>query len=289
VRLQTKVFTRWINQKFQSANRPERIDNVLTGFGDGIIFGAFLEALSETPCKAKWNKKKIRVAHVDNINMSLEFAKTLGVQVKNFPGATDFIDGQERPVLGFVWACILKFMKFGDDDDASSLNAKDALLMWVANRTVGYNGVKVEKFPHSFRDGLALCALIHSSRPALLNYDSLKPGDQAIEASFDGAEKYFEMEKFVTVEEFKRFDEISMVVYISDYYYGMARERKKDRAARRISKVVKFTNHHTTNNSAAPSPTTRQQKNNNNNNKRTTTTKEQQQQKNNNRPCPKPT
>lgn len=107
---------------------------MLTGFGDGIVFGAFLEALSETTCNAKWNKNpKLRVSHVDNINMALEFAKSLGVQVKNFPQATDFLDGQERPVLGFVWACILKFLKFGDDDD-DSLNAKDALLMWVQNK-----------------------------------------------------------------------------------------------------------------------------------------------------------
>jgi hypothetical protein len=240
VALQTKVFTRWINQKFMSANRPERIENVLTGFGDGKIFGAFLEALSETKMTAKWNKGKMRVAHVDNINMSLEYAKKLGINVKNFPQATDFIDGQERPVLGFVWACILKFLKFGDDAD-ESLSAKDALLMWVANRTAGYEGVKVESFPKSFKDGLALSALIHSGRPGCITYDGLQPGDQAIEAAFDGAEKYFEMEKFITVEEFKKFDEISMVVYVSDYYYGMARERKKDRAARRISQVVKFT------------------------------------------------
>jgi hypothetical protein len=240
VALQTKVFTRWINQKFQSANRPERIENVLTGFGDGKIFGAFLEALSEAKCDAKWNKNSLRVSHVDNVNMALDFAKKLGVVVKNFPQATDFIDGQERPVLGFVWACILKFLKFGDDAD-ESLNAKDALLLWVANKTAGYKGVTIEKFPNSFKDGLALCALIHSSRPGLVDYDSLEGGDKAIEAAFDGAEKYFQMEKFVTVDEFKRFDEVSMVVYVSDYYYGMARERKKDRAARRIEKVAKFT------------------------------------------------
>ena len=114
-------------------------------------------------------------------------------------------------------------------------------LLQVKNKTAGYKGVEIEKFPNSFKDGLALCALIHSNRPSLVPYDSLEGGDGAIEAAFDGAEKYFEMEKFVTVDEFKRFDEVSMVVYVSDYYYGMARERKKDRAARRIEKVVKFT------------------------------------------------
>eukprot|EP00211_Chloroparvula_japonica_P004956 CAMPEP_0119119142 /NCGR_PEP_ID=MMETSP1310-20130426/760_1 /TAXON_ID=464262 /ORGANISM="Genus nov. species nov., Strain RCC2339" /LENGTH=856 /DNA_ID=CAMNT_0007108559 /DNA_START=117 /DNA_END=2684 /DNA_ORIENTATION=+ len=242
VTLQTKVFTRWINQKFQSAGRAERIDNVLTGFGDGRVFGAFLEALSEQKCGAKWNKNpRMRVTHVDNINMALKFAQQLGVKVKNFPAAADFLDGETRPVLGFVWACILKFLKFGDDDDAEKLNAKDALLMWVQNKVAGY-GLAVEKFPNSFKDGKVLCALIHANRPQLMpGYEGLAAGDEAIAAMFDGAEKYFELEKYITVDEFKRFDEVSMVVYVSDFYYGIAREKKKDRAARRIGKVVKFT------------------------------------------------
>ncbi len=36
----------------------------------------------------------------------------------------------------------------------------------------------------------------------------------------------------------------SMVVYISDYYYGIAEQRKMDLAARRIGKVIELTIDH---------------------------------------------
>jgi len=90
---------------------------------------------------------------------------------------------------------MLKFLKFGDDtgtslslslslslargtDDpiaADSLNAKDALLLWVQNKTAGYPNLKIENFKKSFKDGLALCAIIHKHRPTLIDYESLSP------------------------------------------------------------------------------------------------------------------
>lgn len=49
-----------------------------------------------------------------------------------------------------------------------------------AVQTAGYNGVNIEKFPNSFKDGLALCALIHSCRPQLIDFDSAQAGDKCV-------------------------------------------------------------------------------------------------------------
>lgn len=47
--------------------------------------------------------------------------------------------------------------------------------MWVQNKTQGYKGVSVENFGKDFRDGMALCALVHKHRPKLIDFDSLNP------------------------------------------------------------------------------------------------------------------
>uniref|UniRef100_A0A8C4VGP2 Molecule interacting with CasL protein 1 n=1 Tax=Gopherus evgoodei TaxID=1825980 RepID=A0A8C4VGP2_9SAUR len=51
--------------------------------------------------------------------------------------------------------------------------AYEELLSWCQTHTAGYRGVMVTDFTHSWKSGLALCALIHRFRPNLLDFNSL--------------------------------------------------------------------------------------------------------------------
>eukprot|EP01090_Pellita_catalonica_P017064 TRINITY_DN5077_c0_g1_i2.p1 TRINITY_DN5077_c0_g1~~TRINITY_DN5077_c0_g1_i2.p1 ORF type:complete len:1314 (-),score=365.62 TRINITY_DN5077_c0_g1_i2:124-3771(-) len=131
-------------------------------------------------------------------------------------------------------------MKIGDDED--TLSAKDALLLWAQNQVGQYNGVSLTSYK-DFKNGLALCALIHKNRPKLVNFDELKAGDSLknLDVAQKAAEKYFFLEQYLTPTDITVLDENSMVVYVSEYYYGIAEMRKIDLAARRIGKVVTYT------------------------------------------------
>jgi hypothetical protein len=91
--------------------------------------------------------------------------------------------------------------------------------------------------------GLALCAIIHKHRPHLIDWDKLPKDDKraCLQAAIDAAFEYFGLEKYLTPDDIPRLDENSMLIYISEYYYGIGQQRKLDLAANRIAKLIKTT------------------------------------------------
>lgn len=241
LRLQRVIFSRWVRQKLLRSGLE--VTDVVKDAGDGSLLIKLIEALSERKYTGKALKpSNQRVQKIDNLNAALKFVWDSGVEMKIKPQAENFVDGDVRGVLGLVWACMLKFLRIGDPADEQALNFKDALLLWVQNKTASY-GIKVDGWKNGFKDGLALCAIINKHRPQLLNYEALDKSDPitTLQAAMDAAEKYFQLEKYLTPSDIQKLDENSLVVYVSEYYYGIAEQRKLDLAARRVGKVIKLT------------------------------------------------
>jgi hypothetical protein len=53
--------------------------------------------------------------------------------------------------------------------------AKEEILKWCQTTTKGYKNVKVADFTSSFKDGYALCSIIHKFQPELVKLDDLNP------------------------------------------------------------------------------------------------------------------
>jgi len=243
-KLQRRIFSRWVNQKLAKVN--VQCKDVVTDIGDGLLLIKLIEVLSEKTCTEKYDKTpKAKPQKLDNCANALKFAYSTGLEMKLKPSPENLVDGDATNVLGLIWAIVLRFTKIGDDDEAK-LNAKDALLMWIKNQVAGYQNVNVDSFKKGFENGLALCALIHKHKPKLIgDFNALSPSEKTknIQLAMDAAEKYFQLEKYLTPEEFLQLDENSMVIYVADYYYGIAEQHKLEVAARQVSKLIKFTEH----------------------------------------------
>eukprot|EP01086_Lenisia_limosa_P003346 TRINITY_DN1774_c0_g1_i1.p1 TRINITY_DN1774_c0_g1~~TRINITY_DN1774_c0_g1_i1.p1 ORF type:complete len:923 (+),score=445.91 TRINITY_DN1774_c0_g1_i1:202-2970(+) len=201
-----------------------------------------MSVLSEKPAP-KYNKNPKMKPHViDNICIALDFVwSVIGKNAMKIPPqAEDLFDKNARAIVALVWTIMQRFIKLGDDEDV--MTPKETLLMWLKQKTQGYEGVAIENLTSSFDNGKALCALIHRHRPALIDYDALtNDGVKNVEIAMEAAVKYFEHDKFITAEEFMTLDEKLMTVYIVEYYMGIAEMRKLDLAAKSIHKVVVFT------------------------------------------------
>jgi hypothetical protein len=70
-------------------------------------------------------------------------------------------------------------------------STENALLSWCRHVTKYYSNINITNFSTSFKDGLALCAILDRYYPSLINYNSLSK-DRPIEnlnLAFDVSKK----------------------------------------------------------------------------------------------------
>ncbi|XP_034033095.1 protein-methionine sulfoxide oxidase mical2b isoform X3 [Thalassophryne amazonica] len=97
------------------------------------------------------------------------------------------------------------------------------LLTWCQKQTQGYRGVDVTNLTSSWKNGLALCALIHRQRPELIDFDSFNEEDVSRnnQLAFDIAEREFGIQPVTTGKEMAAEvepDKLLMVLYLSKFY-----------------------------------------------------------------------
>jgi spectrin beta, non-erythrocytic 1/4/5 len=244
LRLQRKLFSRWVSQKLSGTD--VQIEDCVNDLSDGIALVKLIEVLSGAKFSGKLNTKaKFKAHKVDNLSQALAFVWDSNVEMKLRPSPENMYDQEEKPILGMIWAIMMKFMRFDDGDEdgsTSNMTAKDALQMWC-NSQLKSHGIEIHNMKTDFANGMALCALVHKHRPKLIDFDSLDPNDSKtnLQTAFDAAEKFFGLEQYLTTDDITQMDEKSMVVYVSEYYYGIAAARKIDAAVRRIHKLIQYT------------------------------------------------
>uniref|UniRef100_A0A672YTK8 F-actin monooxygenase n=1 Tax=Sphaeramia orbicularis TaxID=375764 RepID=A0A672YTK8_9TELE len=114
--------------------------------------------------------------------------------------------------------------KHAEQCNVNSFCHSNKLLNWCQEQTRGYRDVSVNDLTTSWKNGLALCALIHSYRPDLIDFESLDKAavEENTQLAFDVAEREFGISPLMTVEEMLSVgepDSLSMVMYLSQFYH----------------------------------------------------------------------
>jgi len=237
--MQIKTFTKWCNMHL--AKKGDSIEDVTTGFRDGVKLVELLEVIGEATIKCN-KKPRMRLHQIENLNRALAFIKERGVNLVSI-GSEDICDGNVTLTLGMIWTIILRFAI--SDLSEEGLSAKQGLLLWCQKKTKGYRDVDVKDFQDSFKDGLAFCALIHKHRPDLLDYDKLSKDNprENLDLAFDVAEKNLGVPKLLDTEDMlslPRPDERSVMTYCAALYKVFSQYDKVEMAGQRIGKFVSF-------------------------------------------------
>jgi spectrin beta len=125
-------------------------------------------------------------------------------------------------------------------------SAKDALLLWCQIKTADYQNVNVCNFTTSWRDGLALNALIHKHKPELINYAQLNKNNPLYNlnnaftvAQRLGISRLLEPEDvYVDVP-----DEKIIMTYVVTLYHYFSKMKDDQVQGKRIAKVISSAMH----------------------------------------------
>uniref|UniRef100_A0A8B9KGD9 Actinin alpha 3 n=1 Tax=Astyanax mexicanus TaxID=7994 RepID=A0A8B9KGD9_ASTMX len=218
---QRKTFTAWCNSHLRKAGT--QIENIEEDFRNGLKLMLLLEVISGERLP-KPDKGKMRFHKIANVNKALDFICSKGVKLVSI-GAEEIVDGNVKMTLGMIWTIILRFAI--QDISVEETSAKEGLLLWCQRKTAPYRNVNVQNFHISWKDGLALCALIHRHRPDLIDYSKLRKDDPIgnLNTAFEVAEKFLDIPKMLDADDIvntPKPDEKAIMTYVSCFYHAFA-------------------------------------------------------------------
>ncbi|CAG5084574.1 Similar to Mical: [F-actin]-monooxygenase Mical (Drosophila melanogaster) [Cotesia congregata] len=99
----------------------------------------------------------------------------------------------------------------------------DTLLHWLQKQVALYDTVKITDMTSSFKDGMAICAIVHRYRPDLIDFNSLKSDDveKNNQLAYDVLEKELGISPIMTGEEMAQCDvpdKLAMFSYLTQIY-----------------------------------------------------------------------
>lgn len=222
------------------------IHDLFKDLEDGKRLIKLLEIISGEKL-GKPNQGRLKVHKIENVNKALSFIQTK-VKLESI-GAEDIVAGTPNLILGLIWTIILRFqiqdIEFEvEDESKEKRSAKEALLLWCQRKTAGYPGVKVSDFSTSWRNGLAFNALVHSQRPDLFDFNSLKPHEHIfnLNHAFEMAQRNLGISGLLDSEDIDvdRPDEKSVITYVSSFYHTFAKMKNEAVGGKRVGKIIGF-------------------------------------------------
>ncbi|KAJ4454393.1 putative Alpha-actinin A [Paratrimastix pyriformis] len=236
---QKRAFTGWMNIQLAKRNIAP-VNDIFTDLEDGVALCQLAEIILD--CKIKYTpRERIKMVYpkLENINFALQEMKK-----KVFVSAepAQIRSGDPRMILGMLWTLILRIQV--SEVSIEQKTAKEGLLLWCQRKTAGYRDVAVRDFTNSWKDGLALCALIHKHYPALIPFDTLTKANAVdnLNMAFEVALREWNIPKMLDANEMVQApDELSVVTYLTQFFHAFSKSAQSEVASRRVTKLVELT------------------------------------------------
>ncbi|OQR72974.1 dystrophin-like [Tropilaelaps mercedesae] len=219
--VQTKAFTKWINQRLvQGGHEP--LKDLFLDLRDGTRLLLLLETLCGRPLPRE--KGRLRVHHMNNVSRALQVLDSQNVKLVNI-STNDIVDGNSKLTLGLIWSIILHWQAQdvlrANKSTGPHTSLERTLLAWCQDACANYSKyVTVTNFTTSWQDGWAFNALLHYHSPEMFNFENLDrlEDDERLERAFEVAHTSFGIDKLLDPEDMAVPDRKSVMMYVMCLY-----------------------------------------------------------------------
>ncbi|CEF68324.1 Discontinuous actin hexagon [Strongyloides ratti] len=145
---------------------------------------------------------------------------------------TEVIEGVPKTVSSMFWQLIQIYWKEFAPPGMNELKLSDAIKNWCLEACSRYDEITISDFTSSWRDGIALNALIASYDPTLIDMDEIRgmKGDERIENAINIAKYKLNVPKLLTTKDFhsEYLDNRSVVLYLMTLYLCLVKETSQE-------------------------------------------------------------
>eukprot|EP00003_Mantamonas_plastica_P005905 TRINITY_DN1480_c0_g1_i2.p1 TRINITY_DN1480_c0_g1~~TRINITY_DN1480_c0_g1_i2.p1 ORF type:complete len:2822 (+),score=1017.84 TRINITY_DN1480_c0_g1_i2:34-8499(+) len=220
-----KVFSTFINYILEDTDL--KVNDFAEDLKDGIILGTAVGFLTGSMAKLKRENSLKR--YIKNYKRTNDFLSTTYNLDMSDIDINDLVSGNTDALIEYTWRIIERFhirAHIGPDLD-DGWETSNAMVIAFRNRLLPYPNVFIKDLAQSWKDGIALCALIHSLDPSLIDLKKLDVDNPfenvqlaqnvALEAfSIPQIISPFEMVSFETTTENTRFMMIYLAFFLND-------------------------------------------------------------------------
>jgi hypothetical protein len=167
---QKVTFTKWCNRYLSQKKLPLIEGDVAKAFQTGTNLVHLIHAVYDSPLPKFKADPKMKPQMLDNITLAMGMMEQNEVRT-NALQPEHLYDCNEKMILGMLWTVILDHSI--QDIKVGEKKAKEGLLLWVNGEVKNYPKAQITNFHKDFKSGLTFCALIHSRKPELFDYNSL--------------------------------------------------------------------------------------------------------------------
>jgi hypothetical protein len=213
--MQLMTFVRWCNYKMQHLGH--RIDE-LSQLGDGDKIVLLVEAICGQRAEGVVYPAGGPRDKLTNFRVSLKLlSDKKGIDLLSHP-LQSITTGNLKSITDLCWDLIyltsIKPISF------FGLSDRFGLLRWIQEQLMMYKNLEITNFTDSFKDGMALCALVNSVS-GVIDYNDLQQYRviQNIRLAIDSLFDRFKVPKLLEPDDVMNTnDEICMIVYLAICY-----------------------------------------------------------------------